>query len=278
MLISDTSALVLNWTLKDIWKSENARAYFTGLNLSAADPLFKKFGDEENFIQTHLMSNRKFFVRKCAVEFAQKCEAENETPQIIILAAGIDPLSVEIASLYPNSVVFDVDKYQMTEKQNHLGEECPNIKFIECDITDTQLLKQKLISKGWNYSVPCMLIMEGIMYYLVEDNIKKVLSSFSPHVSTFVCDIGLTPELVSEKYREHGMETRKKIMETVGLDFINCYEPDHFIQLLKKSGFSSVEIVTLGEIQKQRTGQRIPFDGDGSSAWVVMITAENLHE
>jgi hypothetical protein len=28
MIVSDTSALVLNWTSKDIWKSKNARNYF----------------------------------------------------------------------------------------------------------------------------------------------------------------------------------------------------------------------------------------------------------
>jgi O-methyltransferase involved in polyketide biosynthesis len=276
MIISDTSALVLNWTLKDIWKSEGARAYFTGLDLRAADPLFKKFGDEENFIQTHLLSNRKFFVRKCAVEFAEECKAKHITAQVIILAAGIDPLSVEIASLYPNSIIFDVDKYQMKEKRNCLHE-YDNIRFIECDITDIEFLKLRLVLKGWNRNRPTMLIMEGIMYYLTEDDIKKVLTSLSQYVSLFVCDIGLQPEFVNKKYRAHGVETRKKIMETVGLDFMNCFEPHQFIQIVKQSGFDSVQMVMVGDIQEERTGKRIPFDSEEPSAWVTMIKADNYH-
>src|SRR6478609_5861684 len=105
MIISDTSALVLNWTSKDVWQSKNARDFFNNLDLSAADILYKKFDRHLDFVQSQSLTNRKFFIRKCAVEFLEQCKTENKTGQVIILAAGIDPLSVEIASLYPHSKV-----------------------------------------------------------------------------------------------------------------------------------------------------------------------------
>ena len=72
MIIADTSALVLNWTSKEIWKSKNARDYFDGLDLSAADTLYKMFDKKLGFIQCHLLSNRKFFVRKCVIQFLEQ--------------------------------------------------------------------------------------------------------------------------------------------------------------------------------------------------------------
>jgi len=121
MIISDTSALVLNWSAPDIWKSQNARDYFNRLNLSAADNLLKLFDEKENFMHTQAVSNRKFFVRKCAVEFLEK----NKDGQVVILAAGIAPLSVDLASLFPESTIFDIDKYLMRDKENFLTASAP---------------------------------------------------------------------------------------------------------------------------------------------------------
>src|SRR5439155_20107651 len=174
-------------------------------------------------------SNRKFFVRKCALEFLEQCKTENVIGQVIILAAGIDPLSVEIASLYPQSVVFDVDKYSMNEKEKYLNDVCPNIRFVECDITNIELLKEKLIANKWNNKQPGILILEGITYYLTEDNLRAILKFFSGNISKLACDFGISPECVDEQNRMFGMEIVSKITETVGLVFMNCYDPGYFI-------------------------------------------------
>src|SRR6266487_3443833 len=231
MIISDTSALVLNWTSKDVWKSKNARDYFARLDLSSANALYKRFDKQLNLIQTYLLSNRKFFIRKCAVEFLEGCKAKNVTGQVIVLAAGIDPLSVEIASLYPESVVFDVDKYSMKEKEKYLNRVCSNIRFVECDITNIELLKERLIENGWNRKQPGILILEGITYYLTEIELRNILTFFAKNIFRLACDFGINPECVDEQNRKVGTEIVRKIKETVGLEFMNCYEPGYFMKL-----------------------------------------------
>ena len=114
-------------------------------------------------MHTQAVTNRKYFVRKHTVEFLN----ENGKGQAIILAAGIAPLSVEIASLFPESIVFDIDKFSMPDKEKHLNNTCPNIKFIEADITDIEFLKRDMIKNGWNSGKLSFLIMEGITYYLL---------------------------------------------------------------------------------------------------------------
>src|SRR5438477_4442092 len=101
-------------------------------------------------------------MRKCVVEFLEQCKTKNVSGQVVILAAGIDALSVEVASLYPNSKVFDVDKYSMKEKEEYLNGTCSNIKFLECDITNIELLNKCLAENGYNCNEPCIIIFEGI--------------------------------------------------------------------------------------------------------------------
>ena len=171
MLISATSALVLNWTSKDIWKSKNARDYVESLDLSEGESLLNMYSDQQKHMQTQSVTNRKYFVRKTTVEFLN----ENTKGQVIILAAGIAPLSVEVASLFPESMVFDIDKYSMKDKEKHLNNICPNIKFMESDITDTEFLETVLIKNGWDPEKPSILVMEGITYYLLEKELKNIL-------------------------------------------------------------------------------------------------------
>jgi O-methyltransferase involved in polyketide biosynthesis len=266
MLISATSALVLNWTSKDIWKSKNAREYFESLDLNEGESLLIKFSDQEKYMHTQSVTNRKYFVRKHIVEFLK----ENKKGQVIILAAGIAPLSVEIASLFPESIVFDIDKYSMPDKEKHLNNTCPNIKFIEADITDIEFLKRAMIKNGWNPDKPSILVMEGITYYLLENDLKNILSFFAGNQARLVADFGLKPECVNEKNRIFGVAVFSKIKESVGLDFVNFYEPAYFIKLVKECGFENPKRFIMNDIQLERTGQKDPFNFE-ESGWISLV-------
>ena len=274
MIISDTSALVLNFTSPDIWKSKNARVYFDKLDLSSADDLLKMFDEEELYMQTQLVSNRKYFVRKKIIEFLEKNNSQNHSAQVIILAAGIAPLSVEIASLFPTCKVFDIDKYQMQDKNKFLDNLCPNIQFIEVDITDLQGLTTKLTALGWNEHEPSLLVMEGIIYYISENDLKSIFNKFAP-VAGLIGDFCLKPEWVNEKTRKFGVDVFRKIKETTGVEYTNFYDPLHFTGLLKKCGFSNPEIITMNLIQFERTGKLAPFNND-DSGWIILISSSYI--
>jgi O-methyltransferase involved in polyketide biosynthesis len=270
MLISATSALVLNWTSKEIWKSRNAQEYFEALDLREGKTLFNMFDELESYMHTQTVTNRKYFVKKHTIEFLNICNRENKKGQVIILAAGIAPLSIEIASLVPESIVFDIDKYSMLEKEKHLNNICSNIKFIECDITDIELLKRKLIENGWNPENPSILIMEGITYYLLESDLKFVLSYFAKNNALLVADFVLKPECINIKNRVFGVEVFRKIKESVGLEFVNFYDPSYFMALIRECGFENAKRFNMDTIQLERTGQKDPFDFD-EPGWISMI-------
>ncbi|MBS1514372.1 MAG: class I SAM-dependent methyltransferase [Bacteroidetes bacterium] len=266
MKISDTSALVLNWTSPALWKSQNAKEYFSRLDLSAGSELLALFDETEDYMHTQAVSNRKFFVRKCGVDFLEK----NPHGQVVILAAGIAPLSVELASLYPESKVFDVDKFLMSDKEKYLGGVCPNIKFIECDITNIELLHEKLLENNWNRSEPMILIMEGIIYYLNRYDLEDILIFFAESNSVFACDFGIKPEFVNGNNRKYGTEVFRKIMEKVGLSSMYFYEPNNFLKLLKKAGFKLPVRYTMRDVQIERTGKPEPFDYE-EPGWISCV-------
>jgi len=270
MIISDTSALVLHWTSKDIWKSKNALEYFAKLDISASNGLIKQFDETENYMHTQAVSNRKFFVRKRAVEFLENCRQNNTDGQVIILAAGIAPLSVEIASLFPESNVFDIDKYLMGDKEKFLDGLCPNIKFIETDITDIIGLEEKLMENGWDTNNQTLVILEGIIYYISEIELCHLIMLFDLHDSEFTGDFGLKPEDVNEKNRIYGTAVFRKIQESVGIAPVSLYDPEYFMQLLQECGLSSPQRFTMGDVQYQRTGERKPFEG-AEPGWISMF-------
>ena len=270
MLISATSALVLNWTTNEIWKTDNARNYLNNLDLSEGMPLYNAFDELENYMLTQGITNRKYFVRNYTIAFLRKFEQEKKNGQVIVLAAGIAPLSVEIATLFPKAILFDVDKYAMPEKEKYLKNICRNIRFIECDITKIDLLKTKLIQYGWDPEAPTIVVIEGIVYYLLETDLRNILSFFANHKTGLIADFVLKPENVNVKNRIFGEVVFKRIKELVGLDFLNFYEPGYFMALVKDSGFQNAKRFNMDEIQMERTGQKDPFDLE-EPAWVSMV-------
>jgi hypothetical protein len=270
MLISATSALVLYWTSPEIWTTANARNYFAHLDLREGKTLYDSFSKAENEIETEVLTNRKYFVRKHIVSFLEGCEKENKSGQVIVLAAGIAPLSVEIATLFPNAIVFDVDKYAMPEKEKYLQHVCRNIRFIECDITQVDLLEKKLKKAGWDPASPTIVVVEGIVYYLKESDLWNILHYFANQQSRLILDFVLKPDCVDEQFRKYGVDVFERIREWIGLKILNFYEPDFFMEMIAVCGFKKAKRFEMDEIQMERTGKSEPFD-DQRQAWVCMV-------
>jgi O-methyltransferase involved in polyketide biosynthesis len=270
--ISATSALVLNWTDDKIWQSPLTSEYMRDLDLSEGQSLLERFNEEENLMHTQTVSCRKFFVRKKVCDFLERLQREGRSGQVVILAAGLAPMSVEIASLFPSSAVFDVDLHNMREKQELLGGRVPNIAFCECDITDIEKLDAALAGAGFRNEEPTIAVLEGILYYLTPDALRNVLSYLSENQATVVGEFGLKPESVNEVTRVHLLDVFAKIQGQVNLDFVTFYSDESMKGLLREAGFESVTLHNLQPLQKERTGDEFPFTFPDSS-WIKSFFA-----
>ena len=265
--ISATSALVLNWTDDRVWQSPLTSDYMRDLDLSEGQSLLERFSAEENLMHTQTVSCRKFFVRKKVCEFLERLQREGRRGQVVILAAGLAPMSVEIASLFPSSAVFDVDLHNMREKRQLLAGRVPNIAFCQCDITDIEKLDAELAGAGFRKGEPTIAVLEGILYYLSPDALRNVLSYLSKNQATVVGEFGLKPELVHEATRVHLLDVFAKIQGQLNLDFVTFYSDESIKGLLREAGFESVTLQSFQPLQKERTGDVFPFTSPDSS-WI----------
>ena len=270
--ISATSALVLNWSDSKIWQSPLTAEYMRDLNLGEGQSLLERFSAEENLMHTQTVSCRKFFVRKTVCDFLERLQREGRSGQVVILAAGLAPMSVEIASLFPSSAVFDVDLHNMGEKQELLGGRVPNIAFCECDITDIEKLDAALVGAGFRKGEPTIAVLEGILYYITPDALRNVLSYLAENQATAVGEFGLKPELVNEVTRVHLVNVFAKIQGQVNLDFVTFYSDESIKGLIRDSGFGSVTLQNFQPLQKERTGNEFPFTSPDSS-WIKAFCA-----
>jgi O-methyltransferase involved in polyketide biosynthesis len=223
-------------------------------------------------MHTQTVSCRKFFVRRTVHEFLERLQREGKSGQVVILAAGLAPLSAEIASLFPLCAVFDVDLHNMREKQELLGDRASNIAFCECDITDIEKLDAALAGKGFRKGKPTIAVLEGILYYLTPEALRNILNYLSRNQAAVVGEFGLKPELVNEDTRVHLLDVFAKIQGQVNLDFVTFYSDDSINDLLRDAGFCSVTMHNFQDIQKERTGDELPFTASDSS-WIKSFFA-----
>jgi hypothetical protein len=84
-----------------------------------------------------------------------------------------------------------------------------------------------------------------------------------------ICD---QSEILREKphNRIFGVDVFRKIQESIGLDFVNFYDPVYFMTLLEECGFKTAVRFTMDLVQFERTGQKAPFDFD-EPGWITMV-------
>lgn len=272
MKISATSALVLNWTEEDLWETPEAMRYFRRLDLSEGQPLLEMFTEDEHYLHTHAVSNRKFFMKQQIVRFLEGLPSGRKDGQVLILAAGLTPLSLEIASLYPFCRVFDVDRYLMKEKKGLIPAALGNIGCIECDVADPDRLHKALLSNGFDPAKPAIAVMEGIIYYLTTAVFTDVLKYLSGNGVRLAGDFCLKPQLVNPEHRIYPVEVFRKITEMVNLEFVTFYSEEEIGAALAASGFDAVTITGMSQIQKERTGSVEPFTAP-DSGWLRTLYA-----
>ncbi len=271
--ISATSALVLNWTDQKTWQTTHAVDYLRKLDLSEGKRLLDLFSEEEHFMHTQTISCRKFYIKSKVFSFLETLQRQGKRGQVLILAAGLAPLSVEIAARFPSSLIVDVDQYNMAEKQRLIDGQLANIRFCACDITDVRKLDKVLVRAGFRSDQPVMTILEGIIYYLKPDALGDLLRYLSGMNSAVVGEFGLAPERVNEKTRFFLENVFATIKQQAKLDFITFYSDEAMSDLSRRAGFASVALTNFQKIQKERTGSEYPF-AELDSSWIKAVYAE----
>jgi len=109
-------------------------------------------------------------------------DSSSDIGQVVNLGAGYDTMAYTLPSI-SNTPVWELDQKDVMETKTQrieasLGEVPANVKLIAIDF-DHDNIDQKLISQGYSNEIPTFYILEGLIQYLDEENIKKMFTFLS---------------------------------------------------------------------------------------------------
>lgn len=260
MTLSHTSALVLLMLKDKIYQTAPAKDYLAGLDLSVGIPLYTSitdfFPDYDEVIQ-----NRKIAVLTLIKSLATRGEL---APQIILPAIGMDAMGLEIATLYPDTQIYELDQDNMAHKKQLINH--PRCRHITADITNAQNCYAQLISVGWQADVPSLIIMEGISYYISPEQLKNLLDVL--HSPTTIIEYHTPPATLSTRAREISYQCFSEILGAEGYAAMSVYTAEKLARLLNQT---LVQTYTMTALEKMRHGSNKIFkqsqDG-GQNGWI----------
>jgi O-methyltransferase involved in polyketide biosynthesis len=155
--------------------------------------------------------------------------------QVCILAAGLDPLGLQMAEYFPEQLtsIYEIDNANMPEKQELYAAVSFNdarLHILDMDITHTHRMMESLINAGYVPHQPTLIVFEGIMHYIAEEQFLRVMRCFCSRTrnNAVIMDYAVPEEEMSPSFaaKARAMEelviskyaySRKKILNLLSL-------------------------------------------------------------
>ena len=274
--LEPTAALVMLWALS-LYNEEPVLRFVRQLDVSSGYPLYNKCDAVCNWY-SQVILNRKSFVRHL---IEQKLLTTKWQYQLVFLAAGMSPLSIEILSTYSQKVhrIFEVDISGVEDKRRLYYKLFPKfrdkLKCINADIATTNIL-DILDSPDFGYrrDLPSIVLMEGISYYLSRQELKNILASFTvERGSIFIIEYLIPYQYVCQARRPIPKKVFKIIQEDCGLGEITSYTKDELRSLLRENGGDLIASYCMRDMELTRTGANTYFK-KSSDGWIECVVGK----
>ena len=265
--LSPTSALVLLWDGDSSYTSRLSRRYLRCLDLKAGKKLFAECAK----IWPHYAENIKNR-KHCIFQLATKFLTDIPKIQIVILGAGIAPLSLEIHSSFPSAKVFDVDRSFMEAKKRIARRILPRqsrVRFVSADVSNVHELSEKLVAAGWDFKKPSIIIVEGLSYYISRKALRNIFSFFKTknQKNRIIIEYLLLPKQIAKERRSIALNVFKEIARQCVSFKPAAYSFDDLSCMIKKSRGPAKMRFRMKDMKKLRTGRNRYFPS-ARSGWV----------
>jgi O-methyltransferase involved in polyketide biosynthesis len=252
-----TASLVTLWSLP-LYAGAGAqvREFLKMLDLSSGEGLLRRCNDICDWYGEVIL-NRKHFIKRTAKGLI----AGREGPvQIVILASGKSPLALELLVEEGSRIsgVFEVDLAGMEEKARLYSRLLPPgagmLRCLEADIAGSDLA-ERLAEGGFNPDAPAIFVMEGISYYLSEEDLGGIVSGFrSGGRNRLILEYLVPCPEVRWERREIPRRIFSLIREEAGAGRITCYTRGELSALFEELGGRVVSTSSMAEMERLRLG------------------------
>jgi hypothetical protein len=202
--LEPTAALVMQWALK-LYDEEAILRFVNQLDLSSGEALLDQCHCVCNWYDEVIL-NRKSFIRYL---LGQELCAAKEECQLVFLAAGKSPLSIDILLRDSSKVyrIFEVDVSGMEAKRRICLEAFPGLsdklRCVTADIASPDILG--ILGRPENeyrHDLPTIILLEGISYYLRKQELENIIASFqSEKKAIFIIEYLVPYQCVNEARR-----------------------------------------------------------------------------
>lgn len=187
-------------------------------------------GEAFKFSQEHL------YWRKCAYiqKLSQVIEEEGFC-QILLIADGINPMPVDLARRYPQTMFYCVDtneraleKKAALCKELHLG----NVVMAPLNACSGSFYTTLRDQYGFNDTRPCYATAEGLTYYITDEQEKQMVESFIKLHPTNRIMMDFLNRYAQEPYMPFTRSTKisfDRVKKTMNIDNIRDSSPQELI-------------------------------------------------
>ena len=196
-----TSAFVLLFTEKDIYDGSAAKRFLSSVDLTAGQGLKDHFKDAWDLAYAEI-ATRKVRVKQLSQEYLHA----NPGAQVVSLGGGLDPMTLDLAELFPEASVFDVDMDQMDVKAEITAAiDGPRVHFVTAHLGDASALTQSLMAAGWDAGAPTLVVAEGITYYVPAPIFAQALAAVRTDGGALVLEYSLPDDEITDANHKETM-------------------------------------------------------------------------
>ena len=189
--------------------------------------------------------------------------------QVILLGAGLDPLSLYLLENYRQELsrIIEIDNGYIEEKQQLYASIIPGeplIRFVKCDITDTVLLWSKLLENGYQQDAPAIIVFEGVIHYISNDAFINTMKLFkTPNRRNLVMlDYTLSEEEVPATFLPYHQGILRMLQAYVGMP-LNVNNHADMAGIIYQLDATLENLEPMCETERKFTGHNKLFHAPG---------------
>jgi O-methyltransferase involved in polyketide biosynthesis len=268
--VAPTSALVLSYA-KEMYTDPLSRKYLQYVDLGDVEPLVAAISHLSIPLGA-IIQLRKKMVRYLVRQFISRYPQQ----QICIVAAGLDPLGLQLAAEYPQLIngIYEMDQAWMEDKGRIYRNIAPHLNLpvtLLTDITHTIQCKRQLRDAGYDASQPAIIILEGIVPYITEEQFRDIMQCFTTRNArnTVIMDYLLPAEEIRSPATRHEFDEMADLAKkSLGVE-LYYYSRKKILNMLELLHAEVHNVYNMHAVEQKLYGYNniYPQPGDG---WMEM--------
>lgn len=261
--VAPTAAIVM-LQARPLYTSGLTARYYALLDLGDVQQISAEIGQVYRHF-TDIVLYRKRFIR-----FLLEQYLDDALPvQVCILGAGLDPLSLWLMENHRDAVsgVFEVDNAHLPFKASLYHRLLPGqsfIHFIQADITDTLHLLDKLRDAGYSPERPAIIVFEGLIHYIPDEQFLNTMQAFRTPNKTNVAMLDyLLPETQVPEHTLPMYAALKQKIETLIGGTFQSYSRPRMFRLISLLHGDVAGVDSLQDVEFKLNGRNELFYGEG---------------